>query len=464
MQHTIENPTSVERKITFNFEADEVNTYIDSAIKEIGKTVTLDGFRKGKVPAKVIESRFAQDVISRASDAIVNTNIQSVISENEITPISRIQFVEIEGNENNEIKRDGAYTFAVTFEVLPQIDLPVLEDLKINELRADVSAQELEDFSRRLRQTSATLKPVEEERLPKDYDVCVVDVEGTFEGKPVLGLKAENIHMQLKPESDPLSTEIEAIVRSMNVGEEKTGKVSLSQDFPDPQYRNMQIDMRVKLHSISEEELPALDEEFAKKFGFETMDKLHVFMFNNIITQNKQTIKVDTQNKLLDQVLADLEYDLPQTYVAAHKSEYLMEARNFLMKQGQEPEKMSESIRRMEDEAEVEARKQAKAQAFLMALAIREKIVISDKEVQEYVFRAAQESGQDPKETLDRLYQSGTINDIHERLMAAKALELMYKKAAKTPVDKDGNAIIDEVIQEKDEAVSAEAAEENPTA
>ncbi len=441
MQHNIEKPSSVERTLTFTLEAEEVSKYIDKAVKELAKSVSLDGFRKGKVPAKVIEGKFPQDVQSRASDALVNENIQAVLKENEINPISRIKFVEIDGNKENVVTRNQGYKFAVSFEVLPEFELPKLEELTIDQLEADVSTQELDDFSRRIRQTSAELTPVEEARLPQDYDICFLDVEATFEGTAIPGLKGENIQIQLKPDADPLSKEIENIVRTVKAGEEKTGKITLPDSYPDPNYRNTEVDMTIKLHSISEEKLPELNEELIKKFGFEDMEKFNLFMFDNIITQNKQKIKTETQNKLLDQVLEAYDYELPPSYVEAHKNEYLMEARNFVMKQGQDPKDAMETFKRMEDEAAVEAQKQAKAQVLLMAIALNEKVVISEQELQSYIVRAAQESGQDPKEVIERLYQSGSINDVNERLMAAKALDIMYNKATKNIVDKDGNKV-----------------------
>ncbi len=441
MQHIIESPTTVTRKLIVNFEPADVNQYINAAIKEVGKDLTIDGFRKGKVPAKVIEGKFPQEVQQRASDALINSNIQSILSDAAITPISRIKMEEIEGNENTVVKRDAAYSFAVSFEVLPEIALPTLSELSVDEVQAEVTEEELNSFSRRLRQTSAQLTPVTEERTPVDYDVCIVDVEGTFEGKLVPGMKGENIHIQLKPEADPVSGDIEKIVRTLKAGEESTGKIKVVDTYPDPTFRGLEIDMRVKLHSISTEELPEIDEEFVKKFGFEDLEKFNIFMSENIMNQNKQKIKTETQNKLLDQVVDALDFEVPPSLIQAHKSEYLMEARNFLQQQGQEPGEMLEALKRMEDDADTEARKQAKAQAFLMALAFNEKILISEKEVQDYILRAAQESGQDPKVVIERLYQTGGINDINERLLAAKALEHMYAAATKKPVDKDGNPV-----------------------
>lgn len=441
MEYTIETPSAVERKIIFNLEVADVNTYIDKAIKSLSKEVSLNGFRKGKIPASVIESRFAQDVQSRATDSLVNTTIQSCLVENDVNPISRIKFVEIENNENKEVKRNSPHTFAVSFEVLPEMELPVLEELVVNQLQPEVTPEDIEEFMKRVRQTGATLAPVTEDRTPQEGDICLIDVEGTFEGGPVPGMKGENIHIQFKKEANQQTIAIEEILGTLKAGEEKDGKMVIAEEYPDPSFRNQEIDIHVKLHSISLEELPVLDDEFVTKLGFTDLQQLNAFALDSIASQQQQKIKTEAQNKLLDDLLEKLDIALPPSLVEAHKNEYLMEARNFLMQQGQDPQQMTESIARMQEDADREAAKQAKAQTFLLAIAFREKVTISEQEMQDYVVRAAKESGQDPQELMDRLYQSGVVNDIQERLMAAKALEVMYAKAVKNLVDKDGNPV-----------------------
>ncbi len=441
MQHSIETPSSVQRKITITLEASEVNQELDKAIKQLSREIQLDGFRKGKVPASVIEKRFANDVKSTANDKIVNNNIQKILADNELNPISRINFAEIENNPHAEIKRNEAFQFACEFEVLPEIKLPDLDSLEVELPEPKPNMKELEAFTRRIRQTGAQLEPVTEDRLPQDYDVCTIDINGTLDGKDVPNMKGEKIQIQLNPDNTKEDKDIQDIVRTMKVGEEKTGKIIVADVYPDPAFRGREIDMHVKLHSLAMENLPALDEELATKFGFPSLAELDKFITENVMNQQLQKTKAEAQNKLNEKVLEGLEFDIPPSFIAAHKNEYLIEARNFLMKQQQSPKDTEESLKRMEAEAEVEAKKQAKAQAFFLALAFREKVQVSEQELQQYIYKAAQESGQDAKVIMERLYQTGGINDVNERLIAAKASELLYTRAKKIVVDEKGKPV-----------------------
>ncbi len=441
MENTIESPSSVSKKITLSLEAAEVNKYIDRAIKQISKDVQLDGFRKGKVPAKVIEKRFEKDVLDRANEQLVNTSIQNILAENKIRPISRIKFEEIENNENAELKRDASFTFAISFEVLPEIAIPNLEEISVDEVQALASEKDIEDFMHRIRQTGAQLKEVTEERSPVQNDVCLVDIEGTFQGTAIPGMKGEAIQMQIKGESHPQTEAIEKLILSMKPGETKSGKVTLDANYPISEYRDQEVDIEVKLISISVEDLPEVNDEFAQKFGFTDVAQLNEFAKENVENQLKQKNKAETQTKILDQILETLDYELPQTFLDAHKSEYLMEARNFLQQQGQEQSQVLDQLKNMEADAEKESTKQAKAQAFLLNLALQENLEVSEKELQEYVVRAARESGQEPQVLMNKIFESGIINDVQDRLLAAKAIDTLYNKVKKNPVDKDGNAV-----------------------
>ncbi len=466
MQHSIENPSSVQRKITITLDASEVNQQLDKAIKELSKNIQLDGFRKGKVPASVIEKRFAQDVKASANDKLVNDNVTKILDDNDLHPISRINFAEIKDNKNAEIKRNEAFTFACEFEVLPEIKLPDLDSLEIELQEPSPDMAELDAFTRRIRQTGASLEPLKEDRLPIDFDVCTIDINGTLDGKEVPNMQGEKIQIQLNSNNAKEDKDIQDLVRTMKVGEEKTGKIIVADVYPDPAFRGREIDMTVKLHEVQVENLPPLDEELATKFGFPSLAELDKFITDNVMNQQLQKSKTEAQAKLNEKIIDKLDYEIPPSFLAQHKNEYLIEARNFLMKQQQSPKDTEEAMKRMEAEAEVEAKKQAKTQTFFMAVAFQEKITVSQQELQQYILKAAQESGQDPKMIMDRLYQTGGINDVNERLIAAKAAEHVYSRAQKIMVNAKGKPVKAKDDAEKPAKAApkkkAESTEEKP--
>lgn len=444
MEHTIEVVSPVQRKVSVTVPALGVSAMIDSAVRNYGSSLSLDGFRKGKVPANVIEKRFPEEIADRATDALINMNVQNILEKEDINPITRIQF------DGGKVVRGEDFTFSFSFEVLPEITLPEdLTTLSVEVEGPDLKPEEVESITTRIRKTMARLEDVTEARLPMDDDVVLVDVEGTVDGKPAPGMNAENFMMQIRaPKEGDTHTEVDEMVRSLHAGEEKTGTMLCPDDHPDPSMRGKTIDIKVKLHKIHRETLPDLDDDFATKVGFEDIGKLRKAIFEQAMSNKLKEVKSKGQQKLLDSLLDTLDFPLPETMTNTFLAEYLSEARDYLNRQGMEKEAVTETLKNMKEEGLVQARVQAKAHAYLLALAFREKIKISEQDADRQIRQMAQETRQDYNQLRDYLWQSGTINDLQERMMAAKALELMYNKAKKIVIGSDGKPLPPPVMAE----------------
>lgn len=212
-------------------------------------------------------------------------------------------------------------------------------------------------------------------------------------------------------------------------------------DHPDPTLRGKEAKFTVKLHSISKEELPAFNDDMAKKLGFEDVGKLRKMILEQAMSNKLKEVKTKGQNKLLASVLDDLDFPLPESLVSMHLNEYLAEARNYLMRQGADSTSINESLERMREEGMVQARVQAKSQAFLMALAFRENIEVSENDVNRQIMQMAQQSQQDYTKLAEAMYQNGLVDELQERILASKALDFLYSKAKKIVIGPDGKPL-----------------------
>ena len=236
MSHNTEKVSETKRKLSVTVDADDVNKIIDSTIREYGKNLNLNGFRKGKVPASVIEKRFADEVFNYATENLINTNINKIFDDEKIRPCSRVN---MEDKENApKLERNKEFSFTCSFEVLPEIDLPKdFSEYSVKVESDEVSADEIEKFTMQILRTMATLEEITENRKPVDGDVLLVDVEGTYEGKPVPGMGAQNFLMQISDDKDSTNKEIDKLVRTANIGEEVTGTMVCPDDYADKENR-----------------------------------------------------------------------------------------------------------------------------------------------------------------------------------------------------------------------------------
>lgn len=255
-------------------------------------------------------------------------------------------------------------------------------------------------------------------------------------------MKVDNYTMQLRePKEGEKEGEIDAVILTLKPGQEGEGTMIMPEEHPDPGLRGKEARFKVKLHSISKENLPTMDDELAKRVGFQDEAQMRKIILDQAMNSKLRDVKSKGQNKLLESVIDSLDYPLPESLVSLHLNEYLAEARNQMMRQGADGNAMNESLERMREEGLVQARVQAKSQAFLMALAFREGIEVSENDVNRQIYQMAQESGQDFQKLAEAFYQSGRMDDLQERILASKALDFMYAKAKKIVVDKDGKPV-----------------------
>lgn len=436
MSHTTEKVSETKRKLSVTVDANDVNKTIDSTIREYGKNLNLNGFRKGKVPASVIEKRFSDEVYNYATENLINSNINKILDEEKLRPVSRVN---MEDKENTQkLERGKDYAFSCSFEVLPEIDLPKdFSEYSVKVESDEVSPEELEKFTMQVRRSMATLEDVTEDRKPMDGDVLMVDVEGTYEGKPVAGLSAKNFLMQISDDKDSTNKEIDKLVRTASVGEEVTGTMICPDDYADKDLRGKTIDIKVKLHKIHKQNLPELDEDFAKNVGFKDIDTLKQMIEAQVKQTKSAQVRGKAQQELLDSITEKYDYELPESMVQKAFSNYMMEARNHLGQQNMEPEEMMKAMASLKEDGDEIAKRQTKAHVFLLSLAFRENITVTGQEIDMYIRQLAMETRQQYEQVRDQVLQSGMVTDIQERIMAGKALDMIFDQAKHEEVKAD---------------------------
>ncbi|MBQ8173461.1 MAG: trigger factor [Mailhella sp.] len=427
MSHSIEVVSELSRKISVVVPAEEVNAALNAAAREVGTSLTIPGFRKGKAPVSVIEKRLPEEVYGRATEVLVERRVAEILKEEDLKPMSRLAF------EGEQVARNKDLSFSFTFETLPDVKLPEdLSALTVEMESLDPTEEEIADFTKRLLKSTATLEEVTEARLPETGDVVTIDVDGDVEGKPVPGMKVENYTIQLsEPKEGKELSELDNIIRGLKAGEEGTGSMVCPDDHIDESLRGKTVDLRVKLRKISREILPEMDEDYAKKFGFPNLEALTAMIAQQASAAKADRVRTDAQQQLMDAVLEGQDFPLPEAVVKNQQLEYEAEIRDYLEQQGMDKAAIEDSLKNMSEETRKQAEERARMFVFLTALAKREKIEVTAQEVDMQIMQMAQQYKQDFQQLRSAMYQNGSVNDIQDRMVNSKALALMFDKAQK---------------------------------
>ena len=367
-------------------------------------------------------------MISRATETLVEHRVADILKEEDLKPMSRLDF------EGEQITRGKDLAFSFTFETLPD-DIKLPEDLSALTVEmgsSEATEEEVAAFTQRLLKSTATLEEVKEARLPENGDIVTIDVDGDVDGKSVPGMKVENYSIQLaEPQEGKELSELDKIIRGLHAGEEGTGTMVCPEDHIDETLRGKTVDLRVKLNKISREILPELDEDYAKKLGFPDLDSLKKMIADQANHNKVSTARTEAERKLISSVLEGQTFPLPEAVVKSQQEEYENEIRNYLSQQGLDKAAIDESLKNMAEECRKQGESRARVVVFLAALARREKLEVTAPEVDMQIMQMARQYNQDFHKLRETLYQNGAVNDIQDRMLNNKAMNLMFDKAQK---------------------------------
>ena len=428
MQYTTEDLSAVKKKISVTVPAEEVDAAILSTIAMYRTSVTFDGFRKGKVPSSIIEKRFHKEISQEATTELVNVHINEIIGETKLNPVSRIDF------DGKDMKKGEAFTYSISFEVLPEFEVPNYEGFAVEQEETVVNEDEIDSVIDRLRSNMSEIITVGEKRLPKAGDIAVIDFAAFDEsGALIGGIKADDFQMSIG--EGQTIVDFENLVCSLHVGEENQGPVKFPDDFFNPEFAGKTVSMKVKVQGLKERKLPEVDTAFAQKAGgFESVEKLRDSVRQSYMKSRDDLNKSEAQKKLLDGLLKLTEFPLPDSMVESNLNALVEDLREKLDRQGKDWSFLGKTEESIKDELRPEAEMRARSQIFLVGVARKQEIAVTEQEVDTQIHRMAIQSSQDPSTVKDYYVKNNLIFALRDRILADKAMDAIYAKAVVTKV------------------------------
>lgn len=446
MKYEVLEPSPVKRTVKVTAPKEEVEAALAATVALRRRTAEIKGFRKGKVPSAMVESMFKKQIYDEAANDLINYHINDVMNELGVTPLSRIDV------DAGDITRDEPFEYSFSFEVAPQFDLPEYAGLPVEQEQAEASDVEVQLVIDRIRNNLAQYAPLQEDRPATGTDVVVVDFQALENGEPMSDVKAENFQLTLG--QGQALPEFEAMIQGIKAGDTTQSEITFPPDFLNEALAGKTVTMRVTLKEIKDKILPELDAEFAKKAGnFESMDKVREAIEKSYVESRTQVNKSAAQKKLLDSLTAQVDFPLPDSMVDEQLERMLMELKGRLERMGKRLDALGKTPEELRDEHRPEAEALVKSQLFLLAVANKEKMQVSPMEMDDFFREMAKQTRQDFQGLKQFHEQNNLMNAVKDRILADKAMDLIYSSAEITMVDP-----VKPQAQEGDEQASSETA------
>ena len=377
MSVQVENLEKNMAKLTIEVAAEEVEKAIQAAyLKEKGK-ISMPGFRKGKVPRKMIEKMYGEAVFYEdAANTLIQENYPAAVEESGIDIVSRptIDVVQIESGK--------PFIFTAEVALKPEVKLGTYKGIKVEKADLTVTDEEVDAKINEERESNARTITVED-RAVKDGDMTVIDFEGFVDGVAFEGGKGENYPLTIGSGSFIPGFEEQLVGAELN--KEVEVNVTFPEDYHAEELKGKEAVFKCTVHEIKAKELPELDDEFASEVSeFDTLDELKTDIKAKIKEQKVNDGKRAQEDAAVDAIIESAKMDLPEAMVDTQARQMLDEFAQRMQQQGLTLDQYMQftgmTADKMMDELRPQAEKRIKTRLVLEAVAEAEKIDVTEEE------------------------------------------------------------------------------------
>ncbi len=423
----------VKRALKIEVPEDAVNSEFQKVYTELKKQVRVPGFRPGKAPVAVLEKRYSKMVEQDVVQRIVPDYYQRAVKEAGVVPV----VVEIPPFERLKIQRNATFTFTATVEIKPSIKLGDYRPPNPISLKPDlrtVTDEQIDEALTNLRQQHAQIDAAPEGALIADGMHAILNVEGLLEGQPLEGTKKTGHLHKVGSKTPILGIDVDEHL----IGETVGSKLDIRQEYPanhpDERLAGKTVTFRIDVEAIKQQTLPELDDEFAKDCGeYEDLEQLRTSIRDQLDSLLKRDIEDGYKEQIINRLVTMHHFDIPEPLIDRELETMVRQKMLRDHQKGQggmdEPLKLQEEAKRLQQELQPEAKKRIKLSLILESLAEKEGLTVEDDDVEEEMKKLAQ-SVKLPVEEVKKMLDAGgeqSRAEFRERILAEKALQLVYQ-------------------------------------
>jgi trigger factor len=407
-------------------DAEQVSVALDKAFKKVSGKLNVPGFRKGKVPRSIFESKFGIESLYRdAIDIILPDAYMEAVKETGIEPIDRPDI------DFDEFSKGNTFTFKAKVMVKPEVQLGEYKGIEVPEQSAVVTAEEITSELESQQKRRAELI-VLEEGTAEDGDIAIIDYEGSVDGVLFDGGKADNHSLELG--SNSFIPGFEAQVVGMSKEEVKDIQVTFPEEYHSAELAGKEAVFKVTLHEIKRKQLPELDDEFAKDVSeYDTLEEYKQDIENKLMERKLKDNEITIESTVIEKAALAAEVEIPPVMVDTEVERMVEEFGNRLRMQGMNMEMYFQFSGQSEDalkeQMRDEAEKRVRSQLVLEAIAIAENVVVDDNDLDEELTRLSAVYKQSAEELRQIIESNGTIEDFKQDLRTKKTVKLLVESS-----------------------------------
>ncbi|WP_151736565.1 trigger factor [Paenibacillus tengchongensis] len=418
-------------------EAERVAAALDKAFNKVVKQANVPGFRKGKVPRVIFESRFGvESLYQDAIDILLPEAYGEAVEQTDIFPVDRPE-VDIE-----QFAKGKSFIFKAKVTVKPEVKLGEYKGLEVPAQKAEVTEDELNAELKRLQERHAELVVVEEDAA-QNGDIAVIDFDGYVDGEAFEGGKAERHSLELG--SGSFIPGFEEQVVGMATGDFKDVEVTFPETYHAENLAGKAAVFKVKLHEIKRKQFPELDDEFAKDVSeFDTLEEYKADLKSQLESRKQNELKGTRENAVVEKAAANAEVEIPEAMINSEVQNMVRDFDNRLRQQGMNMEMFmsfsGQTREDLEEQMKGDAEKRVRNNLVLEVISKTENIEVSEEEINEELASMAENFRRTPEEIKSILAANGSLGSLKEEIAMRKTIDFLVENSVEVEATEEAPA------------------------
>ena len=422
MNITVEEISSVKKKVNVEIPQEQVTKEIESFYREVGKQAKIKGFRPGKIPKDILERHFKDYVKSEVIQKLIQETYPAALSEKDLHPVSPPVV------DPGELESGKPFQYSATVEVKPEIKMEGYTGLNIEGKKESAKEEEVEERLKGLQNLHAQLKTVPELRPVQSGDHVIIDYEARMDKKPLEEGKAVDFTVEIG--GGRFIPALEEKMIGLKQEEEKEIEVPFPEDYGYKKWAGKTVSFFVKVKEIKEKVLPPLDDEFAKDLGdYASLEDLKAKLKEEIEKEKELMLDRRLKDQMIEQLIQANSFEIPESMVVEQAKALVSDTKLRLASQGIALKNLNIPEEKLQEDYKEVAQKQVRTFLILEKIAAQEGIAVTDEEADERLQSISERSHQ-KFDVVKRYYEkNGLIPELKTGILTDKTLNFLLGKA-----------------------------------
>jgi trigger factor len=419
------------RNVEVEVPAAEVSSAFARVLKQYRRKAQLPGFRAGKVPEAVLRRKFADSVRQDVLEDLLPSHFRAALEKEKLQPVSQPQVTSLHLVEGEPMR------FQAAFEVLPAIEIAGYDQVKVERPDTALTDAEFDAELNQVRESHATMEPVEEDRVLTDGDVAQIQFTGQIHDDAPAGTEGDNAPQPIR--GDDANVEIggnntvegfSEALRGKKAGDQASFEVTYPAEFPERRLADKTVSYDVEIKAIRKKLLPELDDAFAKQMGeYESFDAFKTQLREHMANDKRRRLEGEAKDKLLAGLVERFQFPVPESLLQQQIDARLERGLRALAAQGMKTEQMRQlDFGRLRAAQRDSALNEVKGSLILDRIAEAENISVSDEDMETQLQLLSYQT-REPLETMrKRLTDDGGLARIREQLRREKTVDQLFDR------------------------------------